>query len=63
VGEKGQEYRKLFNFPILHQGQSAELIAEKWKISREELDKFSGASHEKAAVAQEKGYFKRESIF
>ncbi len=71
--EKGQEYRKLFPFKILHQGQSAELIAEKWNISKEEVDRFSGASHEKCAAATEKGidstvhysvsgYFKREII-
>jgi len=60
--EKGEAYRKLFPFKILHQGQSAELIADKWKISRGEADKFSGSSHEKAAAATEKGYFASQTF-
>jgi len=51
---------KKFPFKVLHQGQSAELICDKWSLSRDELDKISGQSHEKAAVAQKNGYFKRE---
>ena len=31
------------------------MIAEKWNITREELNSFSGASHEKAAEAIKKG--------
>jgi len=58
--EEMKAYTSTFPFKLLNQGESAEMIAEKWKISREELDKFSGASHEKAAKATEAGYFKRE---
>jgi len=49
-------------FKILHQGVSAELISEKYKITRDELDKFSGRSHERAAEAVKKGYFKKEIL-
>jgi acetyl-CoA acyltransferase len=51
-----------FPFKVMHQGQSAELIAEKWKITRDELDKLAGGSHERAAAAIKNGYFKREIL-
>ncbi|MCZ0991742.1 thiolase family protein [Streptomyces diastatochromogenes] len=41
-------------------GESAELIAEKHKISRKQQDEFALASHQKAAKAQESGLFDRE---
>ena len=33
---------------LIHQGESAERVAEKWKISRDELDAFSAESHRRA---------------
>jgi len=51
-----------FPVKLLHQGVSAEMIAAKWGQTREELDAFSGQSHEKAAAAQAKGYFKKEIV-
>lgn len=47
-------------YDIINQGLSAEMIVEKWGFSREELDQFSVASHEKAIHAQKNGYFKDE---
>ncbi|WP_405849584.1 thiolase family protein [Streptomyces sp. NBC_01518] len=41
-------------------GESAELIAEKHKISREQQDEFALASHQKAARAQQTGLFDAE---
>ncbi|WP_217207918.1 thiolase family protein [Streptomyces sp. AC550_RSS872] len=41
-------------------GESAELIAEKHKISREQQDEFALASHQKAAAAQRQGLFDAE---
>ncbi|MBA2949356.1 thiolase family protein [Streptomyces himalayensis] len=41
-------------------GESAELIAEKHKISREQQDAFALASHQKAAAAQAAGLFDGE---
>jgi acetyl-CoA acyltransferase len=41
-------------------GESAELIAEKHKISREQQDEFALASHRKAARAQAEGLFDAE---
>jgi acetyl-CoA acetyltransferase family protein len=40
----------------------AELMAEKWNLSREDLDKFALSSHQKAAVAVEGKYFDREIL-
>lgn len=47
-------------YKIINQGLSAELIAEKWNFSREEMDEFSLQSHEKAIQAQKEGRFKKE---
>src|SRR3954449_2508310 len=41
----------------INQGLGAEMIAEKWGLSREQLDEFSLASHEKAAAAVDAGSF------
>ncbi|ALA69712.1 acetyl-CoA acetyltransferase [Geobacillus stearothermophilus 10] len=49
-------------YNIVPQGISAEMIAKKWGLSREELDEFSLASHEKAAAATDRGMFEREII-
>ncbi len=50
-----EEFRANFPVPLLHQGISAELIAEKWKISREEMDDFAVESHCRAASASTEG--------
>ena len=40
----------------------AELVAEKWNLSREDLDKFALESHQKAAHATESKYFDQEIL-
>jgi acetyl-CoA acyltransferase len=45
---------------IIHQGLSAERIAEKYGFTRKELDQFSYESHQKALRAQAEGYFAAE---
>jgi acetyl-CoA acyltransferase len=47
-------------YPLTHQGISAEMIAAKWAIPREELDAYSLRSHQLAAAATDNGYFDRE---
>ncbi len=47
---------------LVPQGISAELISEKWGISREENDAFSVESHVRAARAREEGRFDREIV-
>ena len=45
---------------IIPQGLSAELIAERWGFSREQLDEFSAMSQQRAARARDEGRFERE---
>jgi acetyl-CoA acyltransferase len=45
---------------LVPQGVSAEIIAERWGLSRRQLDEFSARSHERAAKATEEGRFDRE---
>jgi acetyl-CoA acetyltransferase family protein len=40
---------------LIHQGESAERIAEKWQISRREADAFAAESHRRAAEAARRG--------
>src|SRR6478672_10402229 len=47
---------------LVPQGISAELIAEKWGISREDNDEFSVRSHQRAAQARAEGRFDREIV-
>jgi acetyl-CoA acyltransferase len=45
---------------LVPQGVSAEIIAERWGLSRQQLDEFGARSHERAARATEEGRFERE---
>ncbi|WP_242217588.1 thiolase family protein [Bacillus cereus group sp. BfR-BA-01380] len=47
-------------YEFVHQGVSAEMIAEKYGITREQLDSYAYESHQRALQAIEAGYFKRE---
>ena len=47
---------------LVPQGISAEIIAEQWDLSREELDKFGARSHERAGAATSTGKFKDEIV-
>ncbi len=44
-------------YPLIHQGLSAEMMAEKWHLSREELDDYAYQSHLRAGQAIEEGRF------
>ena len=52
----------MFNerFTFVPQHQSAEMIADKWGISRRDCEEFSLESHKRAAAARESGRFKDE---
>ncbi len=52
------ELMKQYN--LVNQGLSAEMIADKWDISREELDALGVQSHARAQQATEEGRFERE---
>ncbi|MDC3411876.1 thiolase family protein [Aquibacillus sp. 3ASR75-11] len=47
-------------YEIINQGLSADRIADKWRIDREEMDEFSLKSHQKALQARKEGRFDRE---
>ncbi|HEY3142868.1 MAG TPA: thiolase family protein [Acidimicrobiales bacterium] len=47
---------------LVPQGISAELIADKWGLSREDLDAFALQSQQRAAQARDEGRFEREII-
>lgn len=51
-----------FPYPLIHQGLSAELMAEKWSLSRTELDDFSYHSHLKAMQAIQQGRFRSQIL-
>jgi acetyl-CoA acetyltransferase family protein len=56
----GPMVMRRYNDVVFHQGVGAEMMAERWKISREELDAFSLESHRRAARATEEGRFCNE---
>ena len=49
-------------FENIHMGNEAEIIAEKFGVTREEQDRFSLRSHQKAAEATAAGRFKEEIV-
>jgi len=59
-GALTEEFRADFPCRLLHQGISAEMIAEKWGLKRDELDEFAAQSHCRAAAAQRNGWTRSE---
>lgn len=53
----GNAMLKRYDNSLVHQGISAELLAQKWELSRNELDEFSLQSHRRAAWAVAEGRF------
>jgi acetyl-CoA acetyltransferase len=49
-------------FPLESMGETAENVAEKYKIARSEQDEFALASHQKAVAAQTSGRFADEMV-
>lgn len=49
-------------YDFVSQGESAELIADRWNISREQMDEFAVLSHAKATEAIATGRFDREMV-
>ena len=45
-----------------HMGNTAENVAQKWQITREQQDQFAAASQQKAEAAQKSGRFKDEIV-
>jgi acetyl-CoA acyltransferase len=49
-------------FALVSQGEAAELLADKWDISREAMDEFAVESHARANAASVEGRFAREIL-
>jgi acetyl-CoA acyltransferase len=64
VDEIGTPYppELLERHALVDQGFSAELIAERWDISRTALDELALRSHRRAAAARDEGRFERETL-
>jgi acetyl-CoA acetyltransferase family protein len=62
----GSDYPEQFYegipYDLIPQGLSAELLADKWNLTREALDRYSYESHIKAAAATQAGHFRAEIV-
>ncbi|MFJ2552291.1 thiolase family protein [Microbacterium sp. NPDC087591] len=47
---------------LVNQGVSAELIAQRWGLGREQLDAYAAESHRRAAAAWAEGFFDRTTV-
>jgi acetyl-CoA acyltransferase len=56
----GEKYAKRYGREFPNQGIGAEMIAEKWGLTRQQLDEFALGSHARAAAAQDAGVFAAE---
>lgn len=62
VGDAEPSEKLTSHYEIINQGLSAERIAEKWGMSRRELDEYSAKSHELAFEAIREGRFRDEIV-
>jgi acetyl-CoA acetyltransferase family protein len=62
AGWDGFSDKLLDRWQIVPQGISAEVIAEEWGLSREQLDEYSFESHQRAIRAIDEGRFEREIV-
>src|SRR5216684_7501786 len=58
----GSQMLRRYDNGLVHQGISADLVAQKWELSREELDAFSLESHRRAARATAEGRFRSQIV-
>src|SRR5207237_5039694 len=58
----GSQMLKRYDNGLVHQGISADLVAQKWGLSRTELDQFSLESHRRAAQATVEGRFRSQIV-
>jgi acetyl-CoA acyltransferase len=62
IGWRFENPKMAERFPLLSMGETAEEVAAKWKITREEQDAFAFGSQKKAAAAVAAGGFDREIV-
>jgi len=58
----GSRMLRRYDNELVHQGISADLIAQKWELSRAELDGFSLESHRRASRATAEGRFRSQIV-
>lgn len=58
----GSQMIHRYDNKLVHQGISADLVAHKWELSRENLDAFSLESHRRAAQATAEGRFSSQIV-
>ena len=58
----GPMLRRRYPAGLVHQGISAELIAARWALAREDLDAYALRSHRRAAAAEDRGLFARDIL-
>jgi acetyl-CoA acetyltransferase family protein len=60
----GEAYGPMYleHYQLIHQGECAEEIARRWKVSREDMDVLALESHRRAAQATDEGRFKNEIL-
>ncbi len=58
----GSQMIHRYDNKLVHQGISADMIAHKWELSRENLDAFSLESHRRAAQATAEGRFSSQIV-
>ncbi|MCP2200970.1 thiolase family protein [Lentzea flava] len=63
LGQNFAGTKVLERYDLVPQGISAELIADRWKLSRARLDEFSAESHQRAATAWKNGFFDAQVTF
>src|SRR5439155_16535193 len=49
-------------YELTSQGEAAERLADRWQLTREELDAYAVESHRRAASAAAAGWFKDETV-
>jgi acetyl-CoA C-acetyltransferase len=59
---RGERIDEIYAGIEFSQFNGAELLAQKYHISRKDLDKFGVLSHQRAAAATQNGYFRREIV-
>ena len=58
----GSQMIHRYDNKLVHQGISADLVAQKWELKREDLDAFSLESHRRAARATAEGRFSSQIV-
>src|SRR5438132_6977548 len=62
TGPFSQDFLQVVDGKLWAQFQVAQVLADKWKITREDMDEFALESHRRAAAATDSGHFAREIL-